>query len=293
MLLPYPQSNYDVLFNAFRGGLRERGYNEGRDVVLDVRWAENRPERFATLAAELLNRNPEVIVTATTAGVVACRKLTSTVPIVFATVFNPVEQGFVASLSRPGGNVTGVIVYPDLTPKLIELAREAFPNKRRLALLVNDTDPAHKFVLSAFEANARRFKFEPQTMRVARVDDFDRTFAEMVERKTEVVIAPLLSLFTGNSKRLAQAAIAARLPLLSSQSFITEDGGLLSYGTLTEENYRRAAVLVDKILRGTKPADLPVDQPERFQLVINRRTAKAIGAEISSVTTLRADRVIE
>ena len=292
VLLPYAKT-HSILFEAFRRELKERGQVEGRDVLLDVRWADNKPERFQPLAAELIARKPDVILTATTAGVRACKEATSSIPIVFATAFNPVEQGFVSSLRNPAGNVTGVIVYADLTPKLAEIARDAFPGKRRLGLLVNDTDPAHIFVMNAFENGAKRFKFEPQIVRVARAEDFERAFAELVRLKVDAVIIPQLSLFTGNSRQLAQQAIAARMPILSSQTFITEDGGLLSYGTLTEENYQRAAALVDKILRGAKPADLPVDQPEKFKLIINMKTAKAIGATPSKAVLTRADRLIE
>ena len=280
------------MFEAFRSALIGLGYVDGRDITMDVRWADNKADRFQPLAAELAGTNPDVILTASSAGVIACRKATSTIPIVFATAFNPIEQGFVSSLRRPGGNVTGVLVYSDLTPKLIEVARDVLPSRRRLALLLNDADPAHVFVLSTFETSARRFKFEPQVVRVTRLDGFERGFGELADLKAELLVVPLLSLFSGNSRRLAQLAIAARLPLLSSQSFITEDGGLLSYGTLTEENYRRAAVLVDKVLRGAKPAELPVDQPEKFQLIINLITAKAIGVSLSRETLSRADRLI-
>lgn len=292
-MLPYSKSNAIPLFEAFNKALLGLGYVDGRNLTMEVRWAENRPERFPALAAEAVAGRPDVIVTASSAGVAAVIKSTSTIPIVFATAFNPVEQGFVSSLRRPGSNVTGVLVYSDLTPKLAELAREAFPEKRNLALLVNDADPAHVFVLGTFEASARRLKFEPQVVRVTRVDDFPLAFAELARLKSDVVIVPLLSLFTGNSRLLAQQAIAARLPLLASQSFIAEDGGLMSYGTLVEENYRRAAVLVDKILRGAKPGDIPVDQPERFHLIVNRRTAKTIGAKLSQGTMARADRIID
>ena len=293
LLLPYTQAEFTLLFEAFRSALIGLGYVDGRDITMDVRWADNKPERFYPLAAQLVATNPDLIVTASSAGVIACRKATSTIPIVFATAFNPVEQGFVSSLGRPGGNITGVLVYSDLTPKLIEIARDAFPNTRRVALLVNDADPAHVFVLRTFDSSARRFKFDPQVVRITRLDEFGRGFGELADLKSELLIVPLLSLFSGNSKRLAQHAIAARLPLLSSQSFITEDGGLLSYGTLTEENYRRTAVLVDKILRGVKPAELPVDQPEKFQLIINLKTAKAIGVSFSRDTLARANRLIE
>jgi putative tryptophan/tyrosine transport system substrate-binding protein len=293
VLFPYAKAQFSLRYETFHTALAGLGYVDGRDISMDVRWADNKLDRLNPLAAELVAGRPEVLVTATSAGVIACRKATSTIPIVFAAAFNPVEQGFVSSLRRPGGNVTGVLVYSDLAAKLAEVARDVFPSKRRLALLLNDADPAHKFVLNTFESSARRFKFDPLIVRVTRLEDFERAFGELAHLKADLVLVPLLSLFTGNSKRLAQLSIAARLPLLSSELSMAENGTLLSYGTQAEENYRRAAVLVDKILRGTKPSDLPVDQPERFLLVINLRTAQAIGVTLSRDTLARADRLIQ
>ena len=293
VVLPGTQAGYRLRLDAFHSELKRLGYIEGRDLSIDLRFAEDRIDRLAALVAEAISLNPEVIVTATGAAVAAISKATSSIPIVFATAANPVEQGFVSSLNRPGGNITGVILHTDITQKIVELAREALPAARRLALLVQDVDPAHKFALEAFELNARRFKFEPMIVRFARSQDLDRAFRDLSEGKADAVILPELSFFASQPDQIVNRALAAKLPVFSSSQVFVESGGLLAYGTPTQENYRRAAALVDKILRGAKPAELPVEQPERFQLIVNRRTAKAIGVTLSPVTMLRADRFID
>lgn len=260
---------------------------------MEVRWANDRTERLPALAAEVVALKPEVIVTASSAGVAACKKATSSIPIVFATAGNPVEQGFAASLRRPGGNITGIIVYSGLSAKITEIAREAMPKTRRLAMLVHDADPAHQFMVNEFEPNARRLKFEPMIVRVTQAEDYERAFKELVDRKADVLYVPVLVLFGSRFESLAELSIKARLPLLSTSQNATERGGLLSYGIRSEENYQRAAVLVDKILRGAKPGELAIEQPEKFELVVNMKTAKAIGVKLSQTTLLRATRVIE
>ena len=236
--------------------------------------------------------NPAVIVTATSESVAACKRATSLIPIVFAAAASVVEQGFVASLRRPGGNVTGVVLL-DLNGKIVEIIREALPAARRLAVLVNEKDRFHKFVLDSFEPAARRLIFEPVIVRVTRAEDFEGAFKEMTDRKADALYVPSLALFTFNRDRIIELALKARLPQFNVNPDIAVAGGLLGYGTSVEENYRRAATLVDRILRGAKPGDLPIEQPERFQLVVNRKTAKAIGVTLSPATMLRADKVIE
>jgi putative ABC transport system substrate-binding protein len=293
-LHPGTQRANQSTFEAFRTSMKGLGYAEGREISLETRWAEGRIDRLPSLAAELAALDPAVIVTGTSAAVAACKRATSTIPIVFTTASSPVEQGFVSSLSRPGGNITGVLLHTgDLTSKNAEFAREALPRAQRLAILVHDADPAHMLVLANFLPSAQRFKFEPVVLRVANTEELDRAFRELADRKADALYLPELNFMITNRDQLIARSMKARLPLLSNNDDITTAGGLMSYGTAREENYRRAAALVDKILRGAKPGDLPVEQPERFQLVVNRKTAKAIGVTLSPVTMLRADRIID
>lgn len=204
---PGTRAGSQHLFDTFRSGLRDLGYVEGRDISIDPRWAEGRNDLLASLAAEAVAQSPDVIVTATSAGVAACKQATASIPIVFATAVSPVEQGFVSTLQRPGGNVTGVLLYSSIVPKIVEIAREALPTARRLAILIHEVDPAYKFQLEGFEPNARRFKFEPIVVRIARAEDLDRAFGELAERKADVVIAPQLAFFISNQKRLVAFAL--------------------------------------------------------------------------------------
>jgi putative tryptophan/tyrosine transport system substrate-binding protein len=293
VVLPGSRAGYQSRFNAFRGELKKLGYVEGRDLLIDIRWGEDRMESLEALAAEAVSLHPELIVTASSAGVTAVRKATSSIPIVFASAGNPVERGFVASLNRPGGNITGVLTYADITPKIVELAREALPEARRLALLIYDTDPAHKYALDTFEPSAKRFNFEPIIVCFSRPEELDRAFEELAERKADAVILPDLTFFASRPSQVTSRALKARLPVLGTSILVAESGGLLSYGTSGIENYRRAAAIVDKILRGAKPADLPVEQPQRFLLVVNRKTANAIGVTLSAATMLRAEKIID
>ena len=277
---------------VFRAALKELGYVEGRDISIEARWADGRTERLASLAVEVVASNPAVIVTGSSEGIAALKKATTSIPIVFATAGSVVEQGLVASLRRPGGNITGVALH-SLDAKIVEVIREALPAARRLAVLVNEKDRVHKIVLDAFEPAARRFKFEPLVVRVARAEDFERAFKELTERRADALYLPNMGLITSSRDRIIELALKTRLPNFSINPDLAAAGGLLSYGTSVEENYQRSAALVDKILRGAKPGDLPVEQPQRFQLIVNMKTAKAIGVTLSPATMLRADRVIE
>ncbi len=291
---PSGQAAYEPTLAVFRHQMRELGYREGVDLAIEVRFGNDRIKDLPEIAAAVVASGPDVIVTATSAGTAAFKKATSTIPVVFATAGDPVEQGFVASLQRPGGNVTGVVVYGNLLArKIAEIARDAFPKAQRLALLVYTPDPASRVALEAFEPSARHFKFEPIVVRISGAGDLDRAFKELAERKPDVVFAATLAFFNSHRYELAKRAQKARMPLIGNDLRYAEAGALLSYGTSIDENYRRAAHMVDKILRGARPAELPVEQPERFQLVVNRKTAKAIGIELSPFTMLRADRIID
>lgn len=294
LVMPGMEESSRPQLEAFRSALQGLGYVEGRDISLELRWNDNRTDRLPALAAEVVKLGPDVIVTSTSAGVAAFKKATTSIPVVFASAGDPVQQGLVASLRRPGGNVTGVMVNThDLSRKTAEIARDAFPSAQRLAVLVHTPDPVHKIMLEAFEPSARRFKFEPIVVRIAQAADFDRAFKELAERQADVVYAATQAFFNSHRYELAARALKARMPLIGNDSRYVEAGGLMSYGIAFEENYRRAARMVDKILRGAKPADLPVEQPERVELFLNMKTASAIGAKLPQATLQRADRVIQ
>ena len=292
-LHPGKEDGGSAVFGVFRDELKKLGYLEGRDISIETYWAEGKVERLASLAAEVVARNPAVIVTSSSAGVAACKSATSSIPIVFSTAAIPVEQGFVSSLRRPGGNITGVTLHLEVEAKTVEIVREAFPAAQRLGVMLHEPDPIHKFILESMEPAVRRFNFQLVVVRVTRVEDFERAFTELAARKVDALSVPTLAFLVNNRKEIIGRARSARLPLFGSHQQWVEDGGLLFYGTRQEENFRRAAALVDKILRGAKPADIPVEQPERFELIVNMKTAKAIGVSFSSKFMTRVDRVVE
>lgn len=278
--------------DALRSELQRLGYEEGRNVAFEVRWAENKPARLAPLAAELVALQPAVIVTASSGGVAAAKNATSTIPIVFGSAGSPVEQGFIASFRRPGGNVTGVIVH-GMEAKLVEMAREILPRARRLAILVHKPDPFSKLALESFLPAARQLKFDPVVVEVERTEELAVAFNEILRQKADALYTPPTVFMAAHRDYLAERSLEARLPLLSSYVEMTAAGGLLSYGSERNENFRRAAVLVDKILRGANPADLPVEQPQRLELIVNLKTAQIIGVSLPREFVQRADRLIQ
>ncbi len=279
--------------NAFRAELKRLGYVEGRDFAIEARWADYKTDQLQSLAVDLVKLNPAVIFTGTIAAVAACKKATATIPIVFATANQPVERGFVESLRRPGGNITGVMLHAGIAAKVVEIAREALPRARRFAILVHDSDPAHKEQLQWFKDAATQLNFHPVVVRANQAEELGLAFNEVVSEKADALYLPELSFVRAHSRYLIERSTKARLPLLSGYEEITAEGGLMSYGSPREENFQRSAVMVDKILRGAKPGDLPVEQPERFRLVVNLKTARAIGVSVSQTILLRANRVIE
>jgi ABC-type uncharacterized transport system substrate-binding protein len=278
---------------AFVQGLREFGWIEGRNVAVEYRWAEGRNERFAEIAAELVQLKVEVIVTAGTAAVVAAKQATSVIPIIFALGGDPVGTGLVASLARPGGNVTGLTQQStDLAGKRVELLREVVPGLGRLATMANIGNPLAVLEMREVHAAARTLGLEVATSEIRRAEDIAPAFDALKGRADAlyVVADPLV---TSNRIRINTLALGARLPTMHGQNDNVEAGGLMSYGANFPDLYRRAADYVDKILRGTKPADIPVEQPTKFDLAINLTTAKALGLKIPESFLLRADEVIE
>ena len=278
---------------AFVQRLRELGWTEGRNVTIEYRWAEGRSERFAEFAAEFVRLKVDVILTHNTPPVIAAKQATSVIPIVFATAADPVDTGLVASLARPGSNVTGLSSQTtDLASKRIELLREVVPGLRQLAFLSQPDNPYVVFDMRQAESAARRLGLETASLEIRRAEDIAPTFEELKGRAEALYILPDPLLFT-HRLRINTLALGARLPTMHGLREYVEASGLMSYGPNWSDQWRRAADYVDKILRGAKPADLPVEQPTKFDLIINLTTAKALGLMIPEAFLLRADEIIE
>ena len=277
---------------AFVQRLRELGWVEGRNVAIEYRWAEGRTERFAEIAAEFVRLKVDVIVTAG-APALAAKQATTLIPIVFAMASDPVGSGLVASLSRPGGNVTGLsLQLTDLAGKRLELLREVVPGLQRLAVLANIGYPAAVLEMAEARATAKTLGLDVTTLEVRRAADIIPAFDTLRDRAQALYVAgdPLV---TANRTRINTLALGARLPTMHGFRELAEAGGLMSYGASFLDLHRRAADYVDKILKGAKPADLPVEQPTKFDLVVNLTTAKALGLVVSPTLLARATEVIE
>ena len=278
---------------AFVQRLRELGWIEGRNVAIEYRWAEGRDERFAEIAAEFVRLKVDVIVTSGTPTVVAAKQATSVIPIVFATAGDPVGTGLVASLARPGGNVTGLSVQiTDLAGKRLELLREVVPGLRRLAIMGNVGNPATVLEMAEARAAAQTLGLEVATFEIRRAEDIAPAF-EALKGRAEALYIPFDPLTNSNRVRINTLALGAQMPTLYSVGENVKAGGLMSYGPNRPDLYRRAADYVDKILRGAKPGELPVEQPIKFDLIINLTTAKTLGLTIPESFLLRAHEVIE
>ena len=282
------------LDEAFKQSLRELRWVEDRNVAIEYRSAEGKADRLPALAAELVDAKVDVIVSAGgTPGAQAAKKATGTIPIVFTSSGDPVATGLVMSLARPGGNVTGLSrVGPDLSVKKVELLKEIMPKISRVAFVWNPDNAANALALKETQAAARQVHWQVQSVEVRGPHEFQAAFAAMSKERAPAVIVQSDQSFRGKLSQLAQLAVKNRLPTMLPQSEYVEAGGLMSYGENLAERYRRAAVFVDKILRGAKPADLPVEQPTKFELVINLKTARQIGLNIPPNVLARADRVI-
>jgi len=280
--------------DAFRQGLRELGYVEGRDFVIEYRSADGRPVRFPGLATELVHSKVDLIVTRGTPAVLAAEKATGSIPIVMATSADPAGSGIVSSLARPGGNVTGQsTVAVELAGKRLELLKEAIPRIARIALLANMSSPAAAFQWRQMEGAARSLGFEPQLLDVRAPEDLARAFDTAIKRRVDAVQVASDTLIQNNSRRIIDLSAKHRLPSIFNSREYVDAGGLMAYGPNFTDLYRRAATYVDKILKGAKPADLPIEQPTKLELVINLKTAKALGLTIPQTLLLRADQVIE
>jgi ABC-type uncharacterized transport system substrate-binding protein len=277
---------------AFVQRLQELGWTQGRTVTIEYRWAEGRTERFREIAAEFARLKVDVIVTVGSA-VLAAKDVTSTIPIVFAVAVDPVGSGMVDSLARPGGNVTGVSIQEtELAGKRIGLLREILPGLRRIAVIANVGYPASVLEVTEVREVARKSGLEVKLLEVRRAEDIGPAF-DALGNDIQALYVCSSALFNANIGRINTLALAARLPTINALMEYVEAGGFMSYGTNNRDLFRRAGEIVDKILKGAKPADLPVEQPTAFQLVINLTTAKALGLKIPEAFLLRADAVIE
>jgi putative ABC transport system substrate-binding protein len=283
-------------FDAFYQGLRDQGYMEGRNVAFEHRYARGKYERFPDLAAELVRLKVDIIVTpGNTPATLAAKQATSTIPIVFMAAADPVALGFVASLAQPMGSITGVssLIGPELVGKQLELLKEAVPKLSRVAVLNNPTRPDIRVFIGEAEVAARSLKVQLHIVEARGPAEFEGAFAAMTKERASAILVLADTIFLFNGRQLVDLAAKNRLPAMYGYRENVEAGGLMAYAPNLVELSRRASTYVDKILKGAKPADLPVEQPTKFELVINLKTAKALGLTIPQSLLLRADEVIQ
>jgi putative ABC transport system substrate-binding protein len=282
---------YAVLVEALRSGLRDHGYVDGQNVRIEYRWAHGQYERLPTLAEDLVRRKVDIIITQGTPAALIAKKATTTIPIVMAIVGDPVP-GIVPSYSRPGGNITGSsFFFQEINAKRLELMKDLVPGLKRAGVLMNPDNPAMTSVLRAMDERAKAKDVRLQQVAVRRLEELDSAF-QQAKGQIEALTVVEDGLLLANAKRIAELAIGNRLPSIGFRKYC-EAGGLAAYGVDFPHIWRRGAVLVDKILKGTKPADLPIEQASRFEFVINLKTAKALGLDVSPTLLIRADAVIE
>jgi ABC-type uncharacterized transport system substrate-binding protein len=278
--------------DSFRQGLRALGYVEGKNLVIEYRSAEGRDDRFAELAAELVRLKVDLILTRGTPAALAAKNATPVIPVVITGVGDPVGQGIITSLARPGGNITGLsAIVTDVYPKRVELLKELAPKAARIAALFNMNNPAIPRQWAAVETTARALGLQAHLLDVRKVDDLRPAFETAVRERAEGLVVGLETLTLANASLIVDLAAKHRLPAVyASTEFV---GGLASYGVNYPDHYRRAATFVDKIFKGAKPSDLPVEQPTTFELVVNLRTARALGVTIPKTVMLQVDQVVE
>jgi putative ABC transport system substrate-binding protein len=281
-------------FEAFRQGLRELGHVEGQNIAIESRWAETKYERLPGLAAELVRLKVDVIVTYAPPAIQAAKEATGTIPIVMGGIIDPIATGFVASLARPGGNITGLsLMAPELVGKQLEMLKEVVPKVSRVAILGNPANAGTAPQLREAEGAARALGVRLQPLEARDPKEIDSAFAAMTRERAGALIVLVDSMLGAHRRRIADLAAKRRLPAASGLAEFAEAGGLMAYGASGPDRFRRAATYVDKILKGAKPADLPVEQPTRFELVVNLKTAKALGLTFPQSILIRADQVIQ
>ena len=293
-LLGASSSFYTSRIDAFQQGLNELGYTEGKNIVIEYRYADGKADRLPALAVELVRLKLDVIVATTTPSVLAVKKASATIPIVFVSVADPVASGLVASLARPGGNITGLtILAPELSGKRLELLKEAVPKATRVAFLWNSANPAQGLLWKESQAAAQELRLQLQSLEVRSSNDFENAFEAALRERAQALITAPEPLINTHLKRIVEFAAKSRLPAMYAGPEVVDAGGLMSYAPDYTHQYRRAATYVDKILKGAKPSDLPIERPMKFEFVINLKTAKEIGLTISPNVLARADKVIK
>jgi len=286
-------SGYASELEAIRERFRDLGYAEGRNIVIEYRWAEGNPERFKEMAAELVAGKVDVIITHSTSGARTAAQATKTIPIVIADATDPVAAGLVASHARPGGNITGSTSFqPENSGKRLEFLKEVMPRLKSVAVLFYVPNPYNEVFFREMELAAKQIKVELHQFTIKGIEELPSAFAAMAKKRVEAAVIGEVPLLNTNGGAIAALAIAHRLPASGYTNF-ARDGGLLGYGANRPLVYARAANFVDKILKGAKPGDLPIERATRFELVINLKTAKALGITIPQSVLFRADRVIE
>jgi putative ABC transport system substrate-binding protein len=280
-------------FGQFMRGMRELGYVEGKNLQVEFRWAEGKYERLSGLAAELVQLKVDVIVAAGAQDIDAARKATSTIPIVMATSPDPVVSGFAKTLAHPGGNITGLTNFTvDISPKLFEMLQSMVPKLSRLAVMMNPVNSSHAGVLQSVESAAQKAGVKVLPVEARSAVEIERAFSTMAQAKAGGVLVPRDGFYIQQLDQIAKLATKHRLPSISGYRQYVEAGGLMSYGQNAGESFRRAATYVDKILKGAKPGDLPIEQPTTFELYINGKTAKALGLTIPQSLRISADKVL-
>jgi putative ABC transport system substrate-binding protein len=283
-----------AVLTAFRRGLGETGYTEGQNVILDYRWAENRPDRLAALAADLVRRQVSVIVASGGASALAAKSATSTLPIVFVTPLDPVSYGLVATLNRPGGNATGLSYLTSvLGGKRLEFLRQLIPGVSSVAVLVSPGTPVTESLLKDLQAGAGALGVQIHVAAVTSERDLDEAFAKLTQQRPGALIVGADALFTACSAQIADLATRHGLPAIYTTREFAESGGLMAWGTSLAEQYRLAGIYAGKVLKGAKPAEMPVLQPTKYELVVNLKAAKALGLEVPTTLLALADEVIE
>ena len=295
LLLSTSPSGTRGVVEAFRQGLHELGYAEGKNITIEYRFAEGREDRIRQFASELVRLKVDVIFVSATVATLATKNATTTIPVVFTIVDDPIAFGLIDSLGHPGGNITGLTsgAGPGLYGKRLELLKETFPRVSRVAVLWNPDDPGSVINMRGMEAPARSLSLKLQSVEMREPNDLEQAFSAMKREHAEALVTILGALVGGQRSRIVDLAAKSRLATMSAESRWTEAGGLMSYGASYPDLYRRAATYVDKILKGAKPAELPIEQPTEFEFVINLKTAKQIGLTIPQSVLYRADKIIK